>query len=329
MDEDRRMGHDAPGTGELSLIGRAAEVLDDDVATVRHRRWTSLRRDPAFWVGLGLTILFVAAALLAPWLAPWDPDLQDRTVAAYPSGPSPEHLLGTDRTGRDYVSRLLHGARVALVVGVLAAVVATVIGFVVAIVAAYARSPRASVPLPGGRSMGAAVPVESILMRTTDVFLSLPTLLLAMALAAVLHPSLALAGFVITAVLWTGPARIIYGGARAVRDADFVIAARALGASPVRLVTRHVAPQVIPLAIAYGAVTIGVAILFEAALSYLGAGVPPPTASWGNMVADHALYYATDPRLVVLPGLAILLAVLAFTLLGDALRDAFDPRARR
>jgi peptide/nickel transport system permease protein len=184
-------------------------------------------------------------------------------------------------------------------------------------------------PLPGGRATGVAVPVESVLMRTTDVFLSLPALLLAMAFAAVLHPSVALAGFVITAVLWTGPARIIYGGARAVRDAEFVVAARALGASPSRLLLRHVAPQVAPLAIAYGAVTIGIAILFEASLSYLGAGVPPPTASWGNMVADHALYYATDPRLVILPGLAILLAVLAFTLLGDALRDAFDPRTRR
>ncbi len=204
----------------------------------------------------------------------------------------------------------------ALVVGVLAGVMATVIGFVVAVVAAYARSPRVPLPLPGGRSVAVAMPVESVLMRTTDVFLSLPALLLAMAFAAVLHPSVALAGFVITAVLWTGPARIVYGGARAVRDAEFVVAARALGASPTRLLLRHVTPQVAPLAIAYGAVTIGVAILFEASLSYLGAGVPPPTASWGNMVADHALYYATDPRLVVLPGLAILLAVLAFTLLG-------------
>jgi peptide/nickel transport system permease protein len=250
-------------------------------------------------------------------------------VASYPSGPSAEHLLGTDRLGRDYLSRLVYGARIALVVGVLAGVLATTLGFVVAVVAAYARSPRVPLPLPGGRATGVAMPVESVLMRTTDVFLSLPALLLAMAFAAVLHPSVALAGFVITAVLWTGPARIIYGGARAVRDAEFVVAARALGASPARLLLRHVAPQVAPLAIAYGAVTIGIAILFEASLSYLGAGVPPPTASWGNMVADHALYYATDPRLVILPGLAILLAVLAFTLLGDALRDAFDPRTRR
>ena len=323
------MGHETPRAQDLGLIARPIEAANDDVPTTRHSRWASLRRDPAFWIGAFLAIAFVTAALLAPWIAPWNPDLQDRGVTSYPSGLSPEHLLGTDRLGRDYSSRLLYGARVALVVGVLAGVMATVIGFVVAVVAAYARSPRVPLSLPGGRSVAVGMPVESILMRTTDVFLSLPALLLAMAFAAVLHPSVALAGFIITAVLWTGPARIVYGGARAVRDAEFVVAARALGSSPTRLLLRHVTPQVAPLAIAYGAVTIGVAILFEASLSYLGAGVPPPTASWGNMVADHALYYATDPRLVVLPGLAILLAVLAFTLLGDALRDVFDPRTRR
>lgn len=323
------MGHEASSAQDLGLTARSIEAANDDVPTIRRSRWASLKRDPAFWIGASLAVTFVAAAVLAPWVAPWDPDLQDRGVTSYPSGLSPEHLLGTDRLGRDFLSRLLYGARIALVVGVLAGIMATVIGSGVAVVAAYARSPRVPLSLPGRRASGVDIPVESFLMRTTDVVLSLPALLMAMAFAAVLHPSVALAGFVITAVLWTGPARIVYAGARAVRDAEFVVAARALGAPPSRLLLRHVTPQVAPLAIAYGAVTIGVAILFEASLSYLGAGVPPPTASWGNMVADHALYYATDPRLVVLPGLAILLAVLAFTLLGDALRDAFDPRARR
>lgn len=312
----------------LGLVGRPIEEPAEDAAARRWGHWSSLRRDPAFWIGGGLALAFVLAGLLAPWIAPWNPDLQDRSVATYPSGPGPGHLLGTDLLGRDYLSRILFGARIALVVGVGAAVLATLVGFAVGVVAAYARSPRIVVGLRGW-AWTFPVPVESILMRTTDVFLSFPALLLAMALAAVIGPSVGLAGVVIAALLWTGPARIVYGGTRAVRDAEFVVAARALGATPSRIVLRHVAPQVAPLAIAYGAITVAGAILFEASLSYLGVGVPAPTPSLGGMVAEHITSYVTDPRLVMLPGAAILLAVLAFTLLGDALRDALDPRARR
>ncbi len=325
------MGHQSLGVEGIEeagwLVG-AAEAVDD--GPVRRRRlWTALRRDPAFWIGASLVAAFLAIALLAPWLAPWDPLQDDRSLAKYPSGPSPEHPLGTDRLGRDYLSRLIFGARAALVVGVGAAVVATAVGFAVGVIAAYARTVRVGMPLPGEREAGLPLPVESLLMRLTDVFLSLPALLLALALVAVLGPSLALAGFVITALLWAGTARIVYGAACVVREAEYVQAARALGASSRRLLLRHVAPQLAPLAIAYGAVTIAFAILFESSLSYLAAGVPAPTPSWGGMTADHVGSYVADPRLVVLPGGAILLTVVAFTLLGDALRDALDPRTRR
>jgi peptide/nickel transport system permease protein len=323
------MSHEAPGIREIGQVRQPDDVAVDDVPTTRRRLRAALRRDPAFWIGATLALLFVGAALLAPWLAPWDPLADDRSLESYPAGASAAHPLGTDGQGRDYLSRLLFGARVALVVGVGSAVVATAIGFAVGIAAAYARSPRAGLPLPGGRSLEVPVPVESGLMRLTDVFLSLPALLLAIALVAVVGPSVALAGFVLTALLWAGTARIVYGAGRVVREAEFVVAARALGASPGRILGRHVAPQVVPLAIAYGAITVAFAILFEASLSYLGAGVPPPTPSWGSMAADHVGYYWSEPWLVLLPGLAILLAVLAFTLLGDAVRDALDPRARR
>lgn len=324
-----RIGLDAPASGRLRPVGDPQDMSADDVGRARPGLLASLRRDPAFWIGGGLALAFLLAGLLAPWLSPWDPDFQDRSLAAYPSAPGPGHPLGADLLGRDVLSRILFGARIALVVGVGAAVVATLIGFAVGLVAANARSPRIGIRLPGGSSLAVPVPVESLMMRTTDVFLSLPALLLAMALAAVLGPSVGLTGVVIAALLWTGTARIAYGRTRAVRDAEFVVAARALGTSSSRIVLRHVAPHVVPLAIAYGAITIAAAILFEATLSYLGAGVPVPTPSWGGMVAEHIDYYLSDPPLVMLPGAAILLTVLAFTLLGDALRDALDPATRR
>jgi peptide/nickel transport system permease protein len=323
------MGHEAPGTRDLGPVARPVEIWADDVAPQRRRRWAGLRRDPAFWIGGGLVVLFIAVGVLAPVLTPWNPDFQDRSVASYPSPASWEHPLGTDKLGRDLLSRLMFGARIALVVGVGAALLAVAIGFLVGLFAAYFRSPRLGIPLPRGRRAEVPIPVESTLMRTTDVFLSLPALLLAIALVAVLHPSVGLTAAVLVLVLWTGPARIIYGAVRSVRDSEFVLAARALGTSSRRIVFRHVAPQVTGLALAYGAITVAVAILFEASLSYLGAGVPIPAPSWGGMAAEHLGSYVAAPHLVILPGAAILLAVLGFTLLGDALRDASDPRARR
>jgi len=323
------MDQQGSGTSDVRAAQGWVAAADEDGPVRGHSRWRLLRRDPAFWVGGGLVVLFIAVGVLAPFLTPWNPDFQDRSVVSYPSPASWEHLLGTDRLGRDLLSRLMFGARIALVVGVGAAVVAVTMGFLVGLLAAYFRSPRLGIPLPAGGRVEVPIPVESVLMRTTDVFLSLPALLLAIALVAVLHPSVGLTAAVITLVLWTGPARIIYGAVRSVRDSEFVLAARALGTSSRRVVFRHVAPQVTGLALAYGAITVAAAILFEAALSYLGAGVPIPAPSWGGMAAEHLGSYVTAPHLVILPGLAILLAVLGFTLLGDALRDASDPRARR
>ena len=238
--------------------------------------------------------------------------------------PGPGFLLGTDIAGRDYLSRVIHGARATVTIGLVASTLATILGLLVGVLAAYAGTLR--VGLPRGRSFG--VPVEDLLMRLTDVALAFPVLLLAIALAAAVGPSMGLVTFVITIVLWSGIARIVYGRARVLMRADYVEAARAVGSSGTRIIRRHLLPFVVPLAVVYGSLGIGTAVLFEATLTYLGAGVPPPTPTWGSMIAQNLGWYRQDPRLLLVPGVAIMVTVLAFSLLGDALRDALDPRAR-
>jgi peptide/nickel transport system permease protein len=168
--------------------------------------------------------------------------------------------------------------------------------------------------------------VETIIMRLTDVFMSIPYLLFAMALAAVVGPSLVMLIFVITAFLWTYPARVFYAQVLSIREKEFVEAARAIGDSDTRILFRHVLPQLTSTFLVYATLGISGAIITEASLSYLGLGVQPPTPSWGNMVSEGQTYYSSDPRLVLLPGLAITITVIGFALLGDGLRDVLDPR---
>ena len=170
------------------------------------------------------------------------------------------------------------------------------------------------------------MPIETILMRITDAVLAFPALLVAIALVAIIGPSLGFVIVVIAAVLWTATARIMYSVALVVLSSDFVLAATAIGVSGVRMVVRHVLPHLLPLIIVYATLGIATTVLFEATLSFLGVGVPPPAASWGGMIIEHVGYYRTDPRVVALPGLAIMATILAFNLLGDALADALDPR---
>jgi len=200
-----------------------------------------------------------------------------------------------------------------------------VLGLLVGATAALAGRPR--IRLPFGR--GIAVPVESLLMRFTDLWLSFPVLLLTITLAFVLGASESLVAIIIGLTLWTSTARIMYGRVLVLRESDFVDASRALGASTSRIFLRHLVPHLAPLLVVYASLGIATAVLFESTLSYLGAGVPPPTPTWGTMLAEYLDYLATDPRLVLLPGLCITVTVLAFNLLGDALRDALDPRGWR
>ena len=305
------------------------EPLDDLAPPARSRASRSLRRNPAFWVGAIAVVILLLLATLAGVVAPHDPNFAYRsaglTAGGDPVGPGGAFPLGTDRLGRDELSRLLFGARTSLIVGIGANALATFIGVLVGATAAYVGNRSIAIPVGARWRLSLPLPVESLLMRATDVVLSFPALLLAIALVAVIGPSLLLVTLVIAAILWTGIARLVYGRVLIVKEFTFIEAARALGASGWRVFGRHILPHVLSLIIVYATLGIASTVLFEATLSYLGVGVPPPAPSWGTMISENIGYYATDPRLVILPGLAIMATILAFSLLGDALRDALDP----
>ena len=282
--------------------------------------WRRLRRDRAAMFGATLVIIIILVAILAPILSPHDPTEQFRDGLTPDGQPMPSTLLtsgdsrfplGTDANGRDLLSRILYGARISLVVGVLANMMAVTIGTLVGSVAAYF----------GGW-------VEIFLMRFTDMMMAFPTLLLAMTLVAILKPSIWIIILVIGVVYWTWIARVIYGQVLALRDRDFVIAARALGAGRIFGLVRHILPQLLPTIIVWGTLGIATNVMLEASLSYLGIGVQPPMPSWGGMIQQGQSFYRTAPWLVIFPGLAIMLTVFAFNLFGDGLRDALDPTQR-
>jgi peptide/nickel transport system permease protein len=317
-------------TAELVAAGADFETLDVRGGS---RAWDVLRRNPSFWAGGLMVVAVVLVAVLAPVLAPHDPDEQYRreglNASGDPIGPSPMFPLGTDLLGRDELSRLLFGARTSLTVGIVANAVATVIGVSVGAIAAFAGNVAVGLGSRGGRRIVINIPLETILMRTTDAILSFPVLLLAIALVAIVGASLGLVVAVIAAVLWTSIARIVYSRMLVLREAEFVLAARALGVPAPRILSRHVLPHLTSIIAVYATLGIASTVLFEATLSFLGVGVPLPTATWGQMISQHLGYYDSDPRLVVLPGLAIMITILAFNLLGDALADAFDPHRWR
>ena len=318
----------------MLTANQVAELGDDDLAgSAGSRAWRHLRANPAFWVGAGIVGLVIVMALFAPVIAPYDPLLQFRhgglTPAGDPVGPTPRFPLGTDKLGRDELSRLLYGARTSLLVGIGGTVSATVIGLAVGSIAAFAGDVRGRIRLPQGRSIAIPLPIQSLLMRLTDAVLSFPILLLAIALVAVVGASLGLVVALVAAFLWTSVARIVYARVVVLRELEFVSAARALGASPFRVLARHILPHLASIVIVYATLTVASAILFEATLSFLGVGVPPPSPSWGSMIYDHITYYSSDPRVVALPGIAIMLTILAFNVLGDALADALDPHQWR
>jgi peptide/nickel transport system permease protein len=277
-------------------------------------RLAVLRRQPMTVLGLAIVALVVAAALLAPVLAPFAPDNQmfdGLSLEGAPLPPGGPYLLGTDTLGRDLYSRLLYGARTSLVIGLVANGVAVLIGVGVGIVAGYL-----------GGSIG------NLLMRFTDLMMAFPALLLAIVLATLLRPSLWIVAMVIALVNWVQVARIIYTETRSLVERDFILAERAMGAGHGRILLRHIAPHLMPTAIVWGTLGIATTVLLEATLSFLGIGVQPPEPSWGNIIFESQSYFEAAPWLVFFPGVAILLTALAFNLVGDALRDALDPTQR-
>jgi len=271
--------------------------------------WKALRRNRLALGGASIVALLVVVGVAGPWIAPYDPLGQDLTKSL--QGPSRTHWFGTDSFGRDILSRVLHGARISLLVGVASQAIAFTLGVLLGVVSGFY----------GGK-------IETVVMRLADVTLAFPTLLLLIAITAAFQPGLTVVFVAIGIVGWAGMARLVRSQALVVRELDFVHAARALGMGDLRLVMLHVLPNC--LAPAVIAVTLGMAsaILLEAALSFIGLGAQPPTPSWGSMISDGRDFLRTAPWISIFPGLAIGLVVLGFNLFGDGLRDAMDPRLR-
>jgi len=270
-----------------------------------------LRRDKVALCGAVLVLALVAAALLAPVIAPYPPAFEDPnglTTLGTPLPPGPGHLLGTDPNGRDVLSRLIYGAQITLLVGVLGNGLAGLIGLLLGSLAGYFRGW-----------------VDTAISRVVDVFLAFPVYLLALALAGVLNPSVNTTITIIVVVYWTATARIIRGQVLSLRERDFVEAARSLGQRELAIMFRHIYPHLLSTMVIYTSLNIATTVIFESGLSYLGVGVPHGTPSWGAMISENQQALTTAPWLVFCPSAAIVLTVVGFNLVGDGLRDALDP----
>jgi peptide/nickel transport system permease protein len=277
---------------------------------VRARR----RRVPV--VSLTIVVIFVLIALLAPLLSPGDPYEQSLRLRFRPpvweERGSWAHPLGTDRLGRDMLTRIMYGSRVSLAVGALAVLLASSIGATIGLVAGYY----------GGR-------VDAALMRVTDATLSFPTILLALILAVTVGPSFTNVVIAIAVILWARYARVIRGQVLTLMTLDFIAQARIAGGGAWRIITRHLVPNTLNTLVVLITLQVGYVIIVEASLSFLGAGIPPPTPAWGSMIAEGREFVTSAWWVSLFPGLAILLVVLAFNLLGDWLRDTLDPKLRQ
>jgi len=269
-----------------------------------------LLRNFAFTSGALLTIALIVVALAAPLLAPFDPNAQD-TIRRL-EAPSREHPLGLDDLGRDVLSRILFGARVSLRVGFSVVFLASAVGIALGAIAGY---------------FGGAADIA--IMRVCDILLSFPGILLAIALVAVLGPSLNNVILALAIIGWVGYARLVRGQVLKVREMEYVTAAKALGARSPRVIVLHVLPNVINPVIVMATLGLAGAILSEAALSFLGLGVQPPTPSWGAMLTSGRQYLGVANHLAIYPGIAIMLAVMGLNFLGDGLIDALDPKYRK
>jgi peptide/nickel transport system permease protein len=271
--------------------------------------WVQMRRSPITMVGLVIIGCFLVMALVGPYVSPQDP-LQTSPIRKL-EAPSSEHLLGTDHLGRDVLSRVLHGARISLWVALLVPAVAGLIGTTLGLVAGYF----------GGR-------VDNLVMRLTDMFMAFPQLVLAMAISAALGPSLQNAIIAVALTEWTFFARIVRSRAIAIREEDYVEAARAVGAGHFRILLRHVLPMSISPLIVQVTLAAGTSIRTAASLGFLGLGAQPPLPEWGVMITAGRNYLPGQWWISTFPGIAIFAVILGFNLLGDGIRDALDPRMR-
>jgi len=269
-----------------------------------------------FIIPVAVLLLMVILAIFAPLLAPYPFDEINMSVRLTPpffmDGGSASHILGTDHMGRDVLSRIIYGAQISLSIVVLVIFITSSIGTIVGIISGYM----------GGRT-------DAFLMRVTDISLAFPAILIALLFAATIGPGYWTVVIAISLLGWAPYARIIRGEALKLRDADFVAQARIIGTPPARIMVRHIFPNIVNPLIIMATLSVGMVILTEAILSYLGAGIPPPAASWGNMVNDGRSLIDTSWWISTFPGIAIGLVVLAGNFLGDWIRDKLDPRLRQ
>jgi peptide/nickel transport system permease protein len=276
--------------------------------------WAQFHKDKLALAGLLVIVLLILIALSAPLIAPYDPNEQffdGLTLQGSPLPPSLRFWFGTDTNGRDQFSRLLFGAQTSIIIGLLANGIAVTIGTALGVTAGYIRG-----------WVGAAI------MRFTDLMMAFPPLLLAIALTAILKPGLIIVILVIALVNWVQVARVVYAETVGLSEREYIEAARAVGAGPLRILLRHLLPHLIPTVIVYATLGIATTVLLESMLSFLGRGVQPPTPAWGMMIFESQSYFLSAPWLVFIPGASILILALSFNLVGDGLRDALDPTQR-
>ena len=276
--------------------------------------WQKVKRYPLIPLAI-LLFLVVIPAVFAPWVAPHEPfqgNLSNRlTPPVWQAGGTMEHILGTDKLGRDMLSRIIYGARISLTVSLIAIFVGGIIGTVLGLISGYF----------GGRT-------DAVIMRLVDISLALPTILLALVLVAVVGPSFGTVITVLVVLLWARYARLVRGETLAIKELDFIARARVAGASAPRIMLKYIYPNVVNSLIVLATLQVGYVILFESSLSFLGAGLPRAEPAWGVMVADGRELIVTAWWVSMFPGIAIMLTVLALNLLGDWLRDHLDPKLR-
>jgi len=297
--------------GEVS-IGLAEDFFMEKKYTrtsLYRDAWKRLKRNKLAMFGLAIVTLLILVAIFAPFIAPYNPI--DRVKEDSLLGPSGRYFFGTDLLGRDIFSRVIYGSRISLEVGIVAVGISVLIGLALGALSGYFGN------MP-----------DTVIMRIADIFFAFPYILGAIAIMTVLGPGIINIFIAIGLLGWASFARIFRGSILSIKNKEYIDAARALGASNYRIITKHIFPNAFAPIIVYATMNVGTAIIVEAALSFLGIGVQPPTPAWGKMLSESLDYIDIAPWMMVFPGVAILLTVLGFVLLGDGLRDAFDPKLK-
>jgi ABC-type dipeptide/oligopeptide/nickel transport system permease subunit len=316
MNRDKKIG-DPTGIDELEEGQVKVEYSEDYFLEKKYSRsslykdaWKRLKRNKLALFGLSIVILLILVAIFAPLIAPYDPIGRIKEDSLQP--PGVKHWFGTDILGRDIFSRVIYGSRISLMVGIVAVGISLMIGLTLGALSGYFGSIS-----------------DTVIMRIADIFFAFPYILGAIAIMTVLGPGIFNIFIAIGILGWASFARIFRGSILSIKNKEYIEAARALGASNFRIITKHIFPNAFAPIIVYGTMTVGTAIIVEAALSFLGIGVQPPTPAWGKMLSEALDYIDIASWMMIFPGLAIVITVLGFVLLGDGLRDAFDPKMKQ